>query len=99
MGLRPLSRRRTAALLALIDDSGLVLPVMDYRVRRRRGDRAVLCAAAPAFSQNVLARLARGLNLARQLAWQQRRLPMCSHGQNSSGLSAYWAWDFQANGG
>jgi sugar (pentulose or hexulose) kinase len=60
---------------ALIGETALALPVLDYEhaaVEEIEGEYASL---RPPFAQTLSPRLPGGLNLGRQLAWQARRFP------------------------
>jgi len=78
---------------ALVDDSGLVLPVMDYEfsgVDEVEPDYAPL---RPPFSQSFSPALPAGLNLGRQLFWQQRRLGEAfARARYILTYPQYWAW-------
>ena len=79
------------ATAALVDAHGLVLPVLDYE--------ADLVAAAgyadvrPAFAQTCSPALSAGLNLGRQLYWQQRTYPdSFRRASHILTYPQYWAW-------
>ena len=58
------------ATAALVDDAGLVLPVLDYEAALPGLDYASL---RPAYAETYSPLLPAGLNLGRQLAWLQQR--------------------------
>src|SRR6266567_4682605 len=57
---------------ALIDDRGLVLPVMDYEFAGVEEIEPLYAPLRPLFSQTFSPPLHVGMNLARQLAWQRQ---------------------------
>src|SRR5450631_941714 len=62
-----------ACTAALVDGVGLVLPVMDYEFAGVDEIEPFYAPLRPPFSESFSPALPVGLNLARQLAWQQRR--------------------------
>ncbi len=60
------------ACAALIDDDGLVLPIMDYEFRGVAEVDTDYDAIARDFARTASPKLPAGLNLGRQLFWQQR---------------------------
>lgn len=60
---------------ALVDDAGLVLPVMDYEFAGVDEVEAEYRHLRPPFSESFSPRLSAGLNLARQIAWAKGRFP------------------------
>ena len=78
---------------ALIDVSGLVLPVMDYEFAGVEAIEQRYAPLRPPFSQTFSPHLPVGLNLARQLAWQQQHCPD-AFGRATHLLTypQYWAW-------
>ncbi len=85
------------AAAALIDrtrgDSGLVLPILDYESDAPREYDAAYAAVRPTFGQTFSPDLPFGLNLGRQLFWQQNRFPD-AFGQATDILlyPQYWVW-------
>ena len=78
---------------ALIDVSGLVLPVMDYEFAGVEAIEPFYAPLRPAFSQTFSPVLPVGLNLARQVAWQQRQFPEAFARANYLlTYPQYWAW-------
>lgn len=59
---------------ALIDDHGLVLPMMDYEAEPPADIKETYTAAAPAFDEVCCPVNPGGLTLARQLFWQSQHL-------------------------
>lgn len=82
------------ATAALIDDAGLVLPVLDYEhVPGDAADAARYDARRPTFTETGSPRLPAGLNLGRQLDWLQARFPSefaCA--RHVLMYPQYWAW-------
>src|SRR5258708_18337173 len=82
---------------ARIDESGLVLPVMDYEFAGVEEIEPLYAPLRPPFSQTFSPALPVGLNLARQLAWQQRRFAeMFARAKYLLAYPQYWAWRLSA---
>ena len=78
---------------ALIDVSGLVLPVMDYEFAGVAAIEPFYAPLRPPFAQSFSPPLPVGLNLARQLAWQQRHFPEAFvRARYLLTYPQYWAW-------
>jgi len=84
------------ATAALVDEQGLVLPIMDYEFDGLGDDpgfAATYAAQRPDFAQSASPALPAGLNLGRQLAWLARNRPIefarCRHVLL---YPQYWAW-------
>jgi sugar (pentulose or hexulose) kinase len=78
---------------ALIDVSGLVLPVMDYEFAGVDEIEQQYARLRPPFSQSFSPHLPVGLNLARQLAWQQQHCPDAfARATHLLTYPQYWAW-------
>jgi sugar (pentulose or hexulose) kinase len=78
---------------ALVDDSGLVLPVMDYEFAGVAEIEPYYAPLRPPFSQTFSPALPVGLNLARQLAWQQRHCAeLFARARYLLTYPQYWAW-------
>ena len=78
---------------ALIDDSGLVLPVMDYEFAGVEEIEPFYAPLRPPFSQTFSPSLPLGLNLARQLTWQQRNCAEAfARAKYLLAYPQYWAW-------
>jgi sugar (pentulose or hexulose) kinase len=76
------------ATAALVDDAGLVLPVLDYEAELPGVDYA-----APSFDETLSPRLPAGLNLGRQIAWLQARFPReFARTRHILMYPQYWAW-------
>ena len=78
---------------ALIDDAGLVLPMMDYEAEPPPDIVRDYAKAAPAFAEGCCPINPGSLTLARQLFWQSRHFPEAFR-QTRWILPAaqYWAW-------
>ena len=63
------------ACAALVDDDGLVLPIVDYEFRGVSDVDSDYDAIARDFAHTASPKLPAGLNLGRQLFWQQRQFP------------------------
>jgi len=78
------------ATAALVDDAGLVLPVLDYEAELPGVDYAAL---RPVYDETLSPGLPAGLNLGRQLAWLQARFPDdFGHARHILMYPQYWAW-------
>ena len=78
------------ATAALVDDAGLVLPVLDYEAELPGVDYAAL---RPAYGETLSPGLPAGLNLGRQLAWLQARFPAdFGRARHILMYPQYWAW-------
>jgi L-fuculokinase len=82
-----------ACTAALVDDAGLVLPVMDYEFAGVDEIEPLYAPLRPPFSESFSPSLPAGLNLARQLAWQKQRFGE-AFGRAKLLLTypQYWAW-------
>lgn len=78
------------ATAALVDDTGLVLPVLDYEAALPGLDYAAL---RPPYAQTCSPLLPAGLNLGRQLAWLQQQHPeQFARARHILMYPQYWAW-------
>lgn len=78
---------------ALVDDAGLVLPVMDYEFAGVDDIEPFYAPLRPAFSESFSPKLPAGLNLARQLAWQKRHCAEAfAQARMCLTYPQYWAW-------
>jgi sugar (pentulose or hexulose) kinase len=81
------------ATAALVDDAGLVLPVMDYESALPQGMSSDYAARRPPFRQTRSPDLPAGLNLGRQLYWQAQRFPaQFRRARHLLTYPQYWAW-------
>jgi sugar (pentulose or hexulose) kinase len=81
------------ASAALIDETGLVLPVLDYEHPGPDELAADYDRLRPAFEESFSPRLPGGLNLGAQLYWQEQRFP--SEFAKATAILTYpqyWAW-------
>jgi sugar (pentulose or hexulose) kinase len=78
---------------ALIDEAGLVLPVMDYEFAGVEEIESSYAPLRPPFSHSFSPRLPAGQNLGRQLAWQKERFPEAfARAKHLVAYPQYWAW-------
>ncbi len=78
---------------ALIDDDGLVLPMMDYEAEPPLEVKEAYAAAAPAFEEVCCPVNPGGLTLARQLFWQSRHFGRAfARARWILPAAQYWAW-------
>jgi len=78
---------------AFVDDSGLVLPVLDYEEPHVEEISADYAAIRPPFSETLSPPLPFGLNQGRQIAWQMRTFPEAvARAKNYLTYPQYWAW-------
>jgi sugar (pentulose or hexulose) kinase len=81
------------ATAALVDDDGLVLPVLDYEYELPASQRAHYEAQRPPYSITCSPQLSAGLNLGRQLAWQAQAFPkQFRRARHILMYPQYWAW-------
>ena len=77
------------ATAALVDDAGLVLPVLDYEFNPGEVDYSV----RPEFADTLSPALPSGLNLGRQLVWQAQQFPAeFARAKHILMYPQYWAW-------
>jgi sugar (pentulose or hexulose) kinase len=80
------------ASIAVIDDRGLVLPMLDYQQEIAEFDRAYESLARD-FAATLSPRLPCGHNTGRQLFWLQRKFPKeFARATAIVGQAQYWAW-------
>ncbi|PTT89389.1 L-fuculose kinase, partial [Pelomonas sp. HMWF004] len=81
------------ATAALVDEAGLVLPVLDYEHPLPNAECAAYDTLRPAFADSGSPGLPAGLNLGRQLAWLQARHPAdFARATQLLMYPQYWAW-------
>jgi sugar (pentulose or hexulose) kinase len=81
------------ATAALVDDEGLVLPVLDYEYVLPSEHDAAYAALRPDYATTRSPQLPAGLNLGRQLAWQARAYPeQFARARHILMYPQYWAW-------
>ena len=82
-----------ACTAGLVDDSGLVLPVMDYEFAGVEEIEPLYARVRPPFSESLSPKLPAGLNLGRQLAWQKLKFPEAfARTKYVLTYPQYWAW-------
>jgi L-fuculokinase len=79
------------ACAALVDDDGLALPIMDYEFRGVNDVDSDYDAIARDFVRTASPKLPAGLNLGRQLFWQQRQFPREFSRATIVPYPQYWA--------
>ena len=81
------------ATAALVDDEGLVLPVLDYEFEMPAEQGAHYAGQRPPYSATYSPGLPAGLNLGRQLAWQAQAFPeRFRRARHILMYPQYWAW-------
>lgn len=81
------------ACAALVDDAGLVLPVMDYEWAGLEAAADAYASLRPPFGETFSPGQARGMNLGRQLFWQAREHPAAfARARHLLTGPQYWAW-------
>jgi L-fuculokinase len=81
------------ATAALVDDAGLVLPVLDYESPLPQALNEAYRRVRPAFADSGSPDLPAGLNLGRQLFWQARSYPaQFARARHILTYPQYWAW-------
>jgi len=82
-----------ACTAGLVDDSGLVLPVMDYEFAGVEEIEPFYARIRPPFSESLSPKLPVGLNLGKQLAWQKQKFPEdFARAKYFLTYPQYWAW-------
>jgi L-fuculokinase len=79
------------ACAALVDGNGLVLPIMDYEFRGVCDVDSDYDAIARDFARTASPKLPAGLNLGRQLFWQERQFPREFSRATILPYPQYWA--------
>ena len=78
---------------ALVDDEGLVLPILDYEAELPDATAEAFQEIVPAFSETLSPNLPAGLNLGRHLFWLQRDFREAfSRADWILTYPQYWAW-------
>ena len=81
------------ATAALVDEHGLVLPVLDYEATAPLAEAARYAALRPPFAQTCSPALPAGLNLGRQLHWLSLQFPAdFDRTRHILAYPQYWAW-------
>jgi L-fuculokinase len=78
---------------ALIDESGLVLPVLDYEFAGVEAIEPLYATLRPPFSETLSPPLPAGLNQGRQIAWQRQNFPDAfAKAKFYLTYPQYWSW-------
>jgi L-fuculokinase len=81
------------ATAALVDDDGLVLPVLDYEYELPPSQQSHYAVQRPPYSATYSPQLPAGLNLGRQLVWQAQAYPkQFRRARHILMYPQYWAW-------
>lgn len=81
------------ATVALVDDAGLVLPVLDYEHNGPDELAADYDRLRPPFAQTGSPRMAGGLNIGAQLHWLRARFPQqAARAQHALFWPQFWTW-------
>lgn len=81
------------ATAALVDDEGLVMPVLDYEYELPATQQAHYAVQRPPYSATYSPQLPAGLNLGRQLVWQAQAFPkQFRRARHILMYPQYWAW-------
>ena len=81
------------ATAALVDDHGLVLPILDYESSLPQALAADYAALRPAFADSLSPQLPCGLNLGLQLYWLAQTYPQeFARARHILTYPQYWAW-------
>jgi sugar (pentulose or hexulose) kinase len=81
------------ATAALVDDEGLVLPVLDYEYELPASQQTHYAVERPPYSATHSPLLPAGLNLGRQLVWQSHTFPkQFRRARHILMYPQYWAW-------
>ncbi len=81
------------ATAALVDDEGLVLPILDYEFPAIEACEAEYATVRPPFEETFSPRMGNGLNVGRQMFWQQRHYPAeFSKAKHVLMYPQYWGW-------
>ena len=103
-GLAELGRRHSIATIVgtahgsacvLVDDTGPVLPIVDYEQEPPEAVNALYAAQAGSYRQRGSPIMAGASHMARQLLWMEVGWPeRFARGRLFLGLPQYWAWRF-----
>jgi sugar (pentulose or hexulose) kinase len=78
---------------ALIDEKGLVLPVLDYEFAGLDEIEPSYAPLRPPYALTLAPKLPGGLNLGKQIAWQEARFPDAfARARHYLTYPQYWAW-------
>lgn len=92
-GIEGISITTHGATGALLSETGLVLPILDYESDAPTASEEAYDRVRPAFSETLSPRLPNGLNWGAQLFWQSRAFPE-DFGEVRAIVPypQYWAW-------
>jgi sugar (pentulose or hexulose) kinase len=80
---------------AFIDESGLVLPVLDYEFAGVEEIEPLYATLRPPFAETLSPPLSAGLNQGRQIAWQRQQFPQaCAKAEHYLTYPQFWSWRF-----
>ncbi|ODT72144.1 MAG: carbohydrate kinase [Pelagibacterium sp. SCN 63-23] len=92
-GIEGISITTHGATGALLDENGLVMPVLDYEFEGPESSAEAYRRVRPAFAETLSPPLPNGLNLGAQLFWQQARFPaLFARATTILPYAQYWAW-------
>jgi sugar (pentulose or hexulose) kinase len=78
---------------ALVDESGLVLPVLDYEFAGVEEIEPLYAMLRPPYAETLSPRLPTGLNQGRQIAWQKHKFPDAfARAKLYLTYPQYWSW-------
>lgn len=81
------------ATVAVVDDAGLVLPVLDYEYAGPEELAAEYDQLRPDFAETGSPRMPGGLNIGAQLHWLRRRFPaQMAQARHALFWPQYWTW-------
>jgi sugar (pentulose or hexulose) kinase len=78
---------------ALVDEAGLLLPVMDYEFTGVEDIEPLYAKLRPPYEETLSPPLPAGLNLGRQIAWQRQHFPEAfARAKLYLTYPQYWSW-------
>jgi sugar (pentulose or hexulose) kinase len=78
---------------ALVDETGLALPILDYEHPAPFEEDHGYAAVRPPFAEILSPNLEGGINLGRQIHWQSRRFPEAfARTRHVLAYPQYWSW-------
>ncbi|MEJ1938582.1 hypothetical protein WDZ92_50955, partial [Nostoc sp. NIES-2111] len=81
------------ATAALVDDAGLVLPVLDYEHPAPATEDHGYAAVRPPFTEILSPNFENGINVGRLIHWQSRRFPEAfARARHILTYPQYWSW-------
>lgn len=92
-GVDGISITTHGATAALVNETGLVLPVLDYEHDGPEASRPAYAQVRPGFAETLSPPLPNGLNLGAQIFWQQEKFPSeFAAVTKILTYPQYWAW-------